>query len=61
MSLDWETEKSLEDRYLIYLDKGYSPAAAERKARSDIFDRLVGRITQDVIDWTPEEEETKNA
>lgn len=61
MSLDWATEKSLEERYLIYRDKGYSPAEAERKARSDIFDCLVEHITQDVIDWTPEEEEHKNA
>ena len=55
MSLDWATEKSLEERYLIYRDKGYSPAEAERKARSDIFDRLVEHITQDVVSWTPEE------
>ena len=37
MSLDWRVAKAIEDKYLIYLDKGYSPKAAEAMAKRDAF------------------------
>jgi len=38
MSQDYRVEKAIEDKYLIYLDKGYSPKVAEAMAKRTIFD-----------------------